>query len=57
MKNQLKTKMESFKNVIIQDESGLDTFKVRKETFLALLASRLREIAAERTMIKAHLLN
>ena len=55
MKTQSKTKGITYTNVLIQDESGLDTIRVRKDTFISLLASRLKEIDADRLLMKAHM--
>jgi len=52
MKTYSKIKTSSYKNIIIQDETGIDTIKVRKEAFLSLFASHLRQIDADRATLK-----
>lgn len=46
MKTYTKTKTSSYQNVVIEDESGLETFSVKKNLFFAQLASHLRQISA-----------
>jgi hypothetical protein len=53
MKTYSKIKTIAYQNITIQDENGIDTFKVRKDAFLSLFASHLRQIEADRTTPKA----
>jgi hypothetical protein len=53
MKTYTKTKSNSFQHVTIEDESGLETFAVRKNLFFAQLASHLRQISTTVTPVKA----
>ena len=52
MKTYSKIKTNDYKNVTIQDEAGMDTIKVRKDAFMSLFASRLRQIDADRAAVK-----
>lgn len=54
MKTYSKIKTTTYKNVTIQDETGMDTIKVRKDAFMSLFASHLRQIEADRMPVKGH---
>ena len=53
MKTHTKTKASSYQNIVIEDESGTDTLRVRKDLFFATLASHLRQISATAVPVKA----
>ena len=53
MKTFSKIKGIFYRTVVIQDESGIDTIKVRKEAMLAAFASHLRQIDLDKAGIKA----
>jgi hypothetical protein len=53
MKTYSKTKATGYKMVVIQDETGMDTIQVRKQTLLSLFASHLRQIAENKIAVKA----
>ncbi len=52
MKNHSKTKTTSYKNVLIQDEGGIDVIRVTKQLFQSLVASHLLQIASCRAQVK-----
>lgn len=54
MKNHSKQKTNAYMNVVIQDENGLDTIRVKKDAFASLSGSRTRQKDAGRTAAKAN---
>ena len=43
---------DAYVNVMIEDESGFDTFKIKKALYFATLAEHLRQISARLAPIK-----